>query len=1360
MNQNKYNNRGHAAGVTLQMIFLTLILLLPEPALSGYSFKFARMWPVMEQPWYFYHPRGLTSDSNGYIYVADTQNHLIQKFTENGQFVVNWGKKGTGEREFDQPHSLTSDSRDFVYVSDLNNNRIQKFTSDGTFVMQWGSKGTGDGEFDQPHGMASDSSDFIYVADTGNHRIQKFTSDGVFVARWGSKGSGTGLFDYPDGLAVDMNNFIYVADRDNNRIQKFSGNGKFMLQWGIRGTEPGKFNRPRGIAADKDGFVYVSEMFNYRIQKFTSEGKFIASWGKQGCGNGEFQETHGLLAARGYVYIADTGNHRIQKFTPDGTFMARWGMSNSAGEFNAPKEIAVDSSGALYVADMYNNRIQKFTAQGQILSEWESSDTEKKIFFHPYGVTTDSADNVYVTDTGNHRVRKFDKQGKFLTEWGKKGSGADGEFLSPQGIATDRNNNVYVSDTGNHRIQKFTSDGKFVNQWGSEGSGNGQFSSPYGVAVDKDIFVYVSDTGNNRIQKFTSEGKFLSQWGSKGSGNGELDFPNSVCVDADGLIYAADSANNRIQIFTTEGKFVSVFGERGHLPGQMRYPAGIAILPDSNIAVTDSDNHRVQIFRKILSSAESKAIVVAGGGPYHGNDLWETTQMCANFAYRTLAYQGFGKNTIYYLSSDRDIDLDGNGESDDVNGEASNSNLEYAVTQWTNESPKADNLILYITDHGGQGIFRMSETEILKAEALDQWMDSLQTERNISVILVYDACYSGSFLSSLIPPPGKKRILMTSASDKEKALFVTQGTVSFSDYFWTRIFNGDDIQKAFGFARKAMSDPVKYQDAFLDGNGDGSPNTPEDNDSARNVYIGNGTAVTGDAPIIENVSFEESPERNSGLLYADGVSDQDGVARVWAVIRDPNYMPGTGTDPIRELPYSELKPVGETRRYEDTYSSFDKEGTYRVAVYARDGKGNNSSPKEITLAVNNPLKSRAILLAGGPASSPIWPAVEKNMISAYNALTFQGYSDEDIYFMSPVAFSAGTDGLPSLSNLQYALDIYAKQDTGELLLYMIGNGNSEAFGISETETLTASELNRMLDEVQNNIPGIVTVIYDACRSGSFLPILKPPEGKKRILISSSGADEAAYFLAEEGISFSHYFWRRVAGGSDVRKAFLNADAALFALCQKRFPLLDDNGNGIAGEKSDGTFAGTCTIGSGIMTAGDDPLIGSVSPEQTLHGERSALICAENVTSMGSIKTVTAVIMPPDFSYSSETPVTALPFIRLSDAGNGKYQGTYYRFLSPGRYEISVYAEDAGGRISMPMSTAVTQTVHVEVEEKKGDMNGDGYVNLSDAILALQGAAGMNLSGQIHPDYAASKVDVNGDHRAGLEEAVFVLRSGN
>ena len=74
-------------------------------------------------------------------------------------------------------------------------------------------------------------------------------------------------------------------------------------------------------------------------------------------------------------------------------------------------------------------------------------------------------------------------------------------------------------------------------------------------------------------------------------------------------------------------------------------------------------NHRIQVFKKVTESFNSKAIIVAGGGPFAGNNLWDTTRQCANFAYRALTFKGFDKNTIQYLSADIGLDLDGDGHS-------------------------------------------------------------------------------------------------------------------------------------------------------------------------------------------------------------------------------------------------------------------------------------------------------------------------------------------------------------------------------------------------------------------------------------------------------------------------------------------------------------------------------------------------------------------------------------------------------------------------------------------------------------------------------------------------------------------------
>jgi DNA-binding beta-propeller fold protein YncE len=90
-----------------------------------------------------------------------------------------WGSSGSGDGQFNHPYGVAIDTSNNVYVADTDNHRIQKFTSDGTFLTEWGSDGAlygglGEGLFWGPSGVAVDSFGNVYVADTGNHRIQKF----------------------------------------------------------------------------------------------------------------------------------------------------------------------------------------------------------------------------------------------------------------------------------------------------------------------------------------------------------------------------------------------------------------------------------------------------------------------------------------------------------------------------------------------------------------------------------------------------------------------------------------------------------------------------------------------------------------------------------------------------------------------------------------------------------------------------------------------------------------------------------------------------------------------------------------------------------------------------------------------------------------------------------------------------------------------------------------------------------------------------------------------------------------------------------------------------------------------------------
>lgn len=288
--------------------------------------------------------------------------------------ILSWGSQGTAPGQFTDPRGLTVDSEGRVYVADGNNHRIQVFDSDGQFVTQWGSQGAGPGQFQEPWGVAVDRDGNVYVADTWNHRIQKFDSEGRFLLQWGTFGDTQGaivgqedVFYGPRDVAIDTAGDLYMTDTGNKRVMKFSPDGQFLGQWGGFGLQSGQFSEPVGIDIDADGNIYVADTWNRRVQKFDSHFVFLTQWPIHGWeSESVVNKPYLAVDGDGHVYVTDPEGYRVLEFDAGGTFLATFGQFGmGAGEFNLPIGVDVDESGNIYVADSANNRVLKFGPLGE-----------------------------------------------------------------------------------------------------------------------------------------------------------------------------------------------------------------------------------------------------------------------------------------------------------------------------------------------------------------------------------------------------------------------------------------------------------------------------------------------------------------------------------------------------------------------------------------------------------------------------------------------------------------------------------------------------------------------------------------------------------------------------------------------------------------------------------------------------------------------------------------------------------------------------------------------------------------------------------------------------------------------------------
>ncbi|MGE0086329.1 MAG: C13 family peptidase [Desulfococcaceae bacterium] len=378
---------------------------------------------------------------------------------------------------------------------------------------------------------------------------------------------------------------------------------------------------------------------------------------------------------------------------------------------------------------------------------------------------------------------------------------------------------------------------------------------------------------------------------------------------------------------------------------QVTVPAQAA--GDYHLKVSESVLKNALTFATASTLDTKKAIVVAGSGPYFDNSLWNATEKCVNKAYQTLAFQGYFADNINFLSRKLWADVTGNGEND-IDADATKANFENAVKTWA--ANNTDELLIYMTGPGGDGSFQFGSNaapDNLTAATLDSWLDTLQSAASCKVIVIYDACQSGSFLS---PLAGENRILITSATADQRAWFLDDGEFSFSFRLFDSLFHNADLIESF---KTAKNNTGSVQMPLIEWSGDGIPDTfSAGRSDPETIIIGRGRVEDTYPPEIgtafANPAMIASPEKSS-TLSASGIKADNGLSRVWARIIPPLEKCVSPGEPVIVLPTVKLLKQSDGATYQNSYEEFTQQGYYNIFVYAKDLKDFQSLPRLFTV---------------------------------------------------------------------------------------------------------------------------------------------------------------------------------------------------------------------------------------------------------------------------------------------------------------------------------------------------------------------------------------------------------------------------
>jgi len=534
------------------------------------------------------------------------------------------------------PNGIAMDRQENVYIADTDNHRIRRFSlRTGVIETMAGTGREGDSSdgtlatlaaLDAPTGVAVDLDGNVLFAEHDRNRILRINADtdrlevvagvGLDAGRINSGHPATASEIYsPEAIALDgLGNLficqddearVVVVDERTQRLRELVDGGFGNLGDGGPALDA-ELESPEDIAVDAWGNVFIADAYNYRVRYIdaaTGHMEPLAGTGVIGfAGDGgpalaaELNQPRGLdVDQAGNVYIADTLNHRVRRvdrLTGVITTIAGTGVAGALGDdgsptqaqLNFPDDVAVDELGNIVISDRGNHSIRWIdpstdtihTVAGTPGKPGRDSQISPRTLAYTtiIGLEVDSEGRLYVSDSNpDHIVRtRTDGFLEVIAGTGKSGFSEDGmaalatPIANPNNMALLPNGDIVFGVSTNKILRLDASSGTISTLAGTAVAGysgdgaaatEAEIDDPIGIAVAPNGDIYFSDNDNDVVRRIDAISGFIEHVAGTGDDdfNGDdmlatvaaLDSPQGLAFDSLGHLYIADSSNDRVR---------------------------------------------------------------------------------------------------------------------------------------------------------------------------------------------------------------------------------------------------------------------------------------------------------------------------------------------------------------------------------------------------------------------------------------------------------------------------------------------------------------------------------------------------------------------------------------------------------------------------------------------------------------------------------------------------------------------------------------------------------------------------------------------------------------------------------------------